>query len=274
MFMKSILTAAVLAAGVAWPSAADISGAGATFPFPIYAKWADAYKKDTGNGLNYQSIGSGGGIKQIRAKTVTFGATDKPLKAEELDKAACAVADGDGRHRGGGQPRRRQARATSSSTARRSPTSILGKITTWNDPAHQGAQSEARAAEPADHRRPSLGRLGHHLQVHRLPRRRCRRSGRPRSASSDAVEWPGGIGAKGNDGVANNVATTGRDRLRRIRLRQAEQADLRPDGQQGRQGGRARRWRRSRPPRPTPIGTMRPASIWSSPTSRATSRGR
>ena len=64
------------------PQAADISGAGATFPYPIYAKWADAYKKDTGNGLNYQSIGSGGGIKQIEAKTVTFGATDKPLDAE------------------------------------------------------------------------------------------------------------------------------------------------------------------------------------------------
>jgi ABC-type phosphate transport system substrate-binding protein len=65
---------------------ADISGAGATFPYPIYAKWADAYKKETGNGLNYQSIGSGGGIKQIRAKTVTFGASDMPLKPEQLEK--------------------------------------------------------------------------------------------------------------------------------------------------------------------------------------------
>src|SRR6202521_19744 len=66
--------------------AADISGAGATFPYPIYARWADTYKKDTGIGLNYQSIGSGGGIKQIEAKTVTFGASDMPLKAEQLDK--------------------------------------------------------------------------------------------------------------------------------------------------------------------------------------------
>ena len=66
--------------------ATDISGAGATFPYPVYAKWADAYKKETGNGLNYQSIGSGGGIKQIKAKTVTFGATDTPLKGEELEK--------------------------------------------------------------------------------------------------------------------------------------------------------------------------------------------
>src|SRR5271166_5029352 len=106
--------AAVLAAGISVASAADISGAGATFPFPIYAKWADAYKKDTGNGLNYQSIGSGAGIKQIRAKTVTFGANDAPLEAKDLDK------DG----------------------------------------------------------------------------------------SATTVEWPSGIGAKGNDGVANNVATT------------------------------------------------------------------
>ena len=64
----------------------DISGAGATFPYPIYAKWADAYKKETGIGLNYQSIGSGGGIKQIQNKTVTFGATDAPLKGAQLDK--------------------------------------------------------------------------------------------------------------------------------------------------------------------------------------------
>src|SRR6202012_3686 len=68
-------------------AAAHISGAGATFPYPIYAKWADAYKKSTGIGLNYQSIGSGGGIKQIKAKTVTFGASDKPLSPGELDAA-------------------------------------------------------------------------------------------------------------------------------------------------------------------------------------------
>src|SRR5437868_1844291 len=68
-------------------TALDISGAGATFPYPLYAKWADAYKKETGIGLNYQSIGSGGGIKQIIAKTVTFGASDMPLKPQELSKA-------------------------------------------------------------------------------------------------------------------------------------------------------------------------------------------
>src|ERR1700710_697428 len=65
--------------------AAEISGAGATFPYPIYAKWAESYKAATGDGLNYQSIGSGGGIKQIKASTVDFGASDMPLTAEELD---------------------------------------------------------------------------------------------------------------------------------------------------------------------------------------------
>ena len=84
---QSLTAAGVLAMAAAAPAAAlDISGAGATFPYPIYAKWADAYKKEIGVGMNYQSIGSGGGIKQIEAKTVTFGATDAPLKGEDLDK--------------------------------------------------------------------------------------------------------------------------------------------------------------------------------------------
>src|SRR6185312_12438170 len=68
----------------------DISGAGATFPYPLYAKWAEAYKAKTGIGMNYQSIGSGGGIKQIRAKTVDFGASDMPLKPAELAKDGLA----------------------------------------------------------------------------------------------------------------------------------------------------------------------------------------
>src|SRR5437870_6091723 len=85
--LKTILAAGAIAAAIAYPAIAiDISGAGATFPYPIYAKWADAYKKETGIGLNYQSIGSGGGIKQITAKTVTFGASDMPLKPQELNK--------------------------------------------------------------------------------------------------------------------------------------------------------------------------------------------
>ena len=89
-FRNLAAVAALAMASIASAGAADISGAGATFPYPIYAKWADAYKKDTGNGLNYQSIGSGGGIKQIKARTVTFGASDMPLKPEELAKDGLA----------------------------------------------------------------------------------------------------------------------------------------------------------------------------------------
>lgn len=88
-FLKTVAAAAVAIATVGFShvaQAADITGAGATFPFPVYAKWAEAYKKETGTGLNYQSIGSSGGLKQIRAKTVTFGASDAPVKGEELDK--------------------------------------------------------------------------------------------------------------------------------------------------------------------------------------------
>src|SRR5271156_6649423 len=88
--MNIVQRIAVAAIGVCFgiaANAADISGAGATFPYPLYAKWADAYKKLTGVGLNYQSIGSGAGIKQIKAKTVTFGASDMPLKPDELKAA-------------------------------------------------------------------------------------------------------------------------------------------------------------------------------------------
>ncbi len=86
--LRRVLLAATAALTVgAVAQAADISGAGATFPYPVYSKWADAYKKQTGIGLNYQSIGSGGGIKQIKAKTVTFGASDMPLKPDELKES-------------------------------------------------------------------------------------------------------------------------------------------------------------------------------------------
>lgn len=87
VFLKTVAVAlAALAVGNAF--AADITGAGATFPFPMYAKWAEAYKKETGVGLNYQSIGSSGGIRQIRAKTVAFGATDAPCRALNWKKTA------------------------------------------------------------------------------------------------------------------------------------------------------------------------------------------
>src|ERR1700722_13942075 len=83
---RMLVAAATLSLAVT-AQATDISGAGATFPYPIYSKWADAYKTQTGVGLNYQSIGSGGGIKQIKAKTVTFGASDMPLEQKDLAQA-------------------------------------------------------------------------------------------------------------------------------------------------------------------------------------------
>src|SRR6266436_8942657 len=89
LFNKFIAGAIALVAATGMTSAVfavDISGAGATFPFPIYAKWAAAYKGVSGNNLNYQSIGSGGGIKQIESKTVTFGASDMPLPVKELNQ--------------------------------------------------------------------------------------------------------------------------------------------------------------------------------------------
>ena len=81
---KALVISAISLTPVAF--AADMTGAGATFPYPIYAKWAEAYKAKTGSNLNYQSIGSSGGIKQIKAKTVDFGATDNPVKFEDLEK--------------------------------------------------------------------------------------------------------------------------------------------------------------------------------------------
>ena len=84
---QGFLAAATVAFGMATATAADITGAGATFPYPIYAKWAEAYKAKSGVSMNYQSIGSGGGIAQIKAKTVDFGASDMPLKPEDLQAA-------------------------------------------------------------------------------------------------------------------------------------------------------------------------------------------
>src|SRR3954462_4091051 len=133
MFRTFILAVGVLLAAQAL--AVDITGAGATFPYPIYAKWADAYKKSTGVAMNYQSIGSGGGIKQISAKTVDFGASDMPLKPAELDKAGLlqfpTVIGGDvpvvnlkGVAAG-------QIKLSGASLAE----IFLGKIRTWNDAA-------------------------------------------------------------------------------------------------------------------------------------------
>src|SRR5262250_4004294 len=129
--------ACALAIGALGASAADIAGAGATFPYPIYAKWADAYKKETGTGLNYQSIGSGGGIKQIKAKTVTFGATDAPLSGKELDESGLAQFP---MVMGGIVPVVNVEGLQPGDLVLDGPTLakiFLGEVKTWNDPVLQ-----------------------------------------------------------------------------------------------------------------------------------------
>ena len=119
-------------------NAAEISGAGATFPYPIYAKWAEAYEKSSGVQLNYQSIGSGGGIKQIKARTVTFGASDKPLKEADLKADwPSTMADGDGRHRAGRQHRRRSNPATLVFDGPTLAKIFMGEIKDLGRPGHQ-----------------------------------------------------------------------------------------------------------------------------------------
>src|SRR5690349_15828210 len=128
--------------------AADITGAGATFPYPIYSKWADAYKKSTGVGLNYQSIGSGGGIKQITAKTVDFGASDMPLPAGDLEKNGLiqfpAVM-------GGNVPVYNLKGVTSplKFTGELLADIYLGKVKSWNDPAIQSLNKDVKLPSTA-----------------------------------------------------------------------------------------------------------------------------
>ena len=185
----------------------DISGAGATFPFPIYAKWADAYKKETGNGLNYQSIGSGGGIKQIKAKTVTFGATDMPLEAADLaDFGARPVSDRDWRRRAGRQSRRNQARRT---CARRpcARQDFPWRNKSWDDPAIKKLNPKAKLPSQAIvvvHRSDGSGTT--FIWTNYLSK--VSDDWKSKVGASTAVEWPVGLGAKGNEGVANNVTQT------------------------------------------------------------------
>ena len=181
------LCAAALAAllgRVTTVAAADISGAGATFPAPVYAKWAEAYKKETNIGLNYQSIGSGGGIKQIEASTVTFGASDKPLEPKELEANGLVQWP---MIIGGVVPTVNVQGVKPGELILDGPTIAdiyLGTITKWDDAAHQGAEPGPHAAEPGDRPRIPLGRLGHELSVHDVSldrerevqvRRRCGR---------------------------------------------------------------------------------------------------
>jgi phosphate transport system substrate-binding protein len=188
-------------------NAADISGAGATFPYPIYAKWADAYKTATGIGLNYQSIGSGGGIKQIEAKTVTFGASDKPLKAEDLDKNGLVQFP---TVIGGDVPVINLEGIKPGDLTLDGPTLaniFLGKITKWDDPAIKALNPST--ALPSDaiavvHRSDGSGTT--FIWANYLSK--VSPEWKDTVGADTAVEWPVGIGAKGNEGVANNVQNT------------------------------------------------------------------
>ncbi|MBW8903045.1 MAG: phosphate ABC transporter substrate-binding protein PstS [Bradyrhizobium sp.] len=204
--IRTIVTAGVVAASsAAW--AADITGAGATFPFPLYSKWADAYKKETGNGLNYQSIGSGAGIKQIQAKTVTFGASDMPLKAEQLEKDGLLQ-----------WPQAIGALVPVVNLEGIKPGDLvfsgevlgdiyLGKITKWDDPAIKklnpklNLPSEAIAVV-----RRSDGSGTTFVWTDYLSK--VNAEWKSKVGAGTAVEWPTGVGAKGNEGVAGNIGQT------------------------------------------------------------------
>jgi phosphate transport system substrate-binding protein len=189
-------------------TAADISGAGATFPYPIYAKWADAYHKETGVGLNYQSIGSGGGIKQIKAQTVTFGASDAPLKGDDLEKTGLAqfptvlggvvpVVNLEGVKPGDLQL-----------DGKTLADIFHGKITKWNDPAIQSHNPSVKLPDQAIavvHRSDGSG-TSFIFTTYLSQMSEEWKSG---VGAATAVEWPVGIGAKGNEGVAGNVTQTG-----------------------------------------------------------------
>ena len=210
-FLKAGLTVVAAMAGAAIIAtsamAAEITGAGATFPYPIYAKWADAYKTKTGIGLNYQSIGSGGGISQIKAKTVTFGASDMPLKAAELDAAGLVMfptvigAEVIVYHLPG---------IKSGTLVIDGPTLAniyLGKITKWNDAALKRLNPGVALPNMSIlvvHRSDGSGTT--FIFTNYLGK--VSGEWASKVGSSTAVEWPTGIGAKGNEGVSGNVAQT------------------------------------------------------------------
>jgi phosphate transport system substrate-binding protein len=207
-FQRIALAAcACLGLAVVAAAATDISGAGATFPYPIYSKWADAYKKLTGIGLNYQSIGSGGGIKQIKAKTVTFGASDMPLKPDDLKAAGLVqfpmiiggvvpVVN----VKGVGPGQLHLDGATIAAI-------YLGDITQWDDP--QIKRLNPKVALPSSAIAPvyrSDGSGTNFLFSDYLSKS-SPKFGTTIGANS-SVQWPIGIGAKGNEGVANMTTQT------------------------------------------------------------------
>jgi phosphate transport system substrate-binding protein len=184
---------------------ADITGAGATFPYPIYAKWADAYKKATGVAMNYQSIGSGGGIKQITSRTVDFGASDMPMKGEDLDRAGLiqfpAII--------GGVVPVYNIRSIESGRLRLTGEVLamiyLGKIKTWNDPVIQAINPGlALPAEAITVVARSDGSGTTFIFVNYLSK--VSTDWKNTVGEGTSVKWPTGVGGKGNEGVASYVS--------------------------------------------------------------------
>jgi phosphate transport system substrate-binding protein len=202
-YLTGFLTAAALGFGTS-AQAVDITGAGATFPYPIYSKWADAYKTKTGVGMNYQSIGSGGGIKQIQSKTVDFGASDMPLKPDELDKSGLmqfpAIIGGvvlvvnlEGIKPG-------ELKLTGPLVA----DIYFGKIKKWNEkPIAEVNPSTKLPDENITVVRRSDGSGTTFLFTDYLSK--VSPEWKEKVGSSTAVAWPEGVGGKGNEGVSSYV---------------------------------------------------------------------
>ena len=202
VFANVLVVALALLASAA--SAVDITGAGATFPYPIYAKWAEAYKAKTGVGMNYQSIGSGGGIKQIQNKTVDFGASDMPLKPEDLDKDGLlqfpTVIGGD-------VPVVNLEGVTAGQLKLTGPVLAdiyLGKIVKWNDPAIVKLNPTLKLPDSeitVVHRSDGSGTT--FIWVNYLSK--VSPEWKQKVGEGTAVAWPTGVGGKGNEGVTGQV---------------------------------------------------------------------
>ena len=205
MLLKKLITGTLLfGAMTASTMAQDITGAGATFPYPIYSKWAEDYKKVTGFSMNYQSIGSGGGIKQIQAKTVDFGASDMPLTKEQLDKdglvqfpvivgGVVLVVNIEGIKPG-------EMKLTGPVAA----DIFLGKVKTWNDPAIAALNTGLKLpADPITVVRRSDGSGTTFLFTDYLSK--VSPEWKAKVGSGAAVAWPEGVGGKGNEGVSAYV---------------------------------------------------------------------
>jgi phosphate transport system substrate-binding protein len=193
-----------LAAMAATAQAVDITGAGATFPYPVYAKWAEAYKAKTGIGMNYQSIGSGGGIAQIKAKTVDFGASDMPLKQEDLQAAGLmqfpAIV-------GGVVPVVNIGGIAPGALKLTGPVLAdiyLGKIKKWNEKPIADLNGSLKLPDdPIAVVRRSDGSGTTFIWTDYLSQ--VNDEWKTKVGSSTAVAWPEGVGGKGNEGVAAYV---------------------------------------------------------------------